>query len=101
MDITISYTPEDVKYLRKKAWVLIPLFEEKNAGLTKYLESLIHEMNGWVKSVNKDVAPFLKSAICILRELHEDSIKGDYEFTFIRRQIFNCSDLIKKSFRVV
>lgn len=101
MDRTFTYTPEDVMYLRKKVWKLIPLFQDKNAGVTKYLESLIHEMNGWVKSVDKDTAPFIKSARCILRELHDDSIKGDYEFTFVRRQIFNCSDLIKKSFKVV
>lgn len=101
MDIKITYTNKDVQYFRGKVWKLIPLFQSNNLGLTKYLKSLIYEFEGSVKLISEANAPPFKSAIGILIHLHEDSIKGNYDFLSIRKEIFNCSDLIKKSFKVV
>jgi hypothetical protein len=98
MEINRTFTQKDVEYFRSKVWKLIPLFEHNNQGITKYLESLVYEFNGLVKSV--DNRPTMNSAVNILVHLHEDSINGDYDFQSVRKEIFNCSDLVKKSFKV-
>lgn len=100
IDIVIKITPEHVKYLRKKVFKILLLFEQNNQGLPKYTHSFIYKLDGFRRLVDKDRMPQFDSAIAILTHLYKDICKGNADLEIVRREVFHCSDLIKKSFKV-
>ena len=100
MDIKIAITPSHVNYLRKKVFKILPLFEEENKGLSKYIYSLIYEIYGLRSLVGEDYKPQFDSILSILSHLYEDSSKANIDLVLIRSEVFHCSDLIKKHFKV-
>ncbi len=100
INIVIKITPEHVKYLRKKVFKILPLFEQQNLGLSKYIHSFIYKLDGFRRLVDQDKLPQFDSALSILIHLYEDSFKENVDLVIIKREVLHCSDLIKKSFKV-
>lgn len=96
MEITVEY----VAKLKNSIFKILPLAEEKNDGLLQYIDSLIYEIYGLQYLVEKDKQDILMRIVSILEHFYDDFIQPEYDINVIRREVFHCLDLIKKSFKV-
>ncbi|MGM7720496.1 hypothetical protein [Metabacillus sp. Hm71] len=96
----MELTKEYVKSLKDKFYKLLCLFEERNTGLTQYIDSLNYEIYGLQYLVDKDKTQSVISLICILEHFYDDSLHPEVDLKVIRREIFHCMDLIEKTFGV-
>jgi hypothetical protein len=91
--IFINYSSSLVDRLYK----ILPLYEEKNDGLFRYIQSLIYEFDGliWViESLNDN--PDILILIATLESISNDSIMFDSDKDFIKKEVFKCIDIAKK-----
>jgi hypothetical protein len=92
-EIFINYSAS----LADRIFKILPLYEEKNEGLFRYIQSLIYEFNGlvWaVESLNSN--PDLLVIIATMESLSNDAIMFDEDKEVIKREVFKCIDLSKK-----
>nr|BDD47808.1 hypothetical protein 9 [Bacillaceae bacterium] len=94
--VTIEY----VNKLIGKIFKILPLFEEKNEGLSQYIHSINYEIYGLQYVVEKEDIPTITSLIGILEHFYDDSLQPDPDIKVIRREVLHCIDLIEKSFGV-
>lgn len=83
--------------LKNRLFKIIPLFEENNEGIYKYIDSLLFELCGMIYVVEgfKDNGIFL-SLIATLESLLDESLAVDYDIPLIRREVFKCLSIIEK-----
>lgn len=91
---------EYIKTLKNRIYKILCLFEEKNEGLTQYIESLIYELYGLQYLIGDQKYQVIISITCILEHFYDDSFMTEYDIPTIRREVFHCLDLIEKSFKV-
>lgn len=81
------------KFLIGRVWKILPMNEEENIHLKDYMESLQRELIG-----NMNLVENLKYDgyfITLLNKI-EFLINEDYEHEILRKEVFECVDLIKK-----
>jgi hypothetical protein len=80
-----------------RVFKILPLFEEKNEGLYKYVQSLIYELNGifYVVDKLKYNAEYL-ILLATLESLSDDVMFSDVKSDVIKREVFKCIDIIKR-----
>lgn len=78
--------------LTGKVFKILPMKEENCSTWELYIESLLHELFGCKEIVNewRESADFL-SLVSILEE-----ISNEDDISIIKREVFNCLNLIKK-----
>lgn len=83
--------------LKNRLFKIIPLFEENNEGIYKYIDSLLFELYGMIYVVEgfEDNSMFL-SLIATLESLLDESLVAEYNIPLIRREVFKCLSIIKK-----
>lgn len=83
--------------LKNRLFKIIPLFEENNEGIYKYIDSLLFELCGMIYVVEgfKDNGIFL-SLIATLESLYDESLASEYDIPLIRREVFKCLSIIGK-----
>lgn len=86
-----------LKSLIGKLFKILPLYEDKNAGLTRYLESLIYKLE---QSENvfgdKNNGAEFGSILLTLHAIKADSIQFDRDKSFIKSEVFHLIDIINK-----
>lgn len=83
--------------LKNRLFKIIPLFEENNEGIYKYIDSLLFELSGMLYVVEgfKNNSMFL-SIIATLESLLDESLACEYDLSLIRREIFKCLNIVEK-----
>ncbi|MFO1442803.1 hypothetical protein KDN24_06190 [Bacillus sp. Bva_UNVM-123] len=82
--------------LKNKLFKILCLFEEKNHGLTQFIDSLIYELYGLQYLIENDKYDSITSIIAILEHFYDDSLQSEVSIGVIRREVFHCMDLIQK-----
>lgn len=83
--------------LKNRLFKIIPLFEESNEGIYKYIDSLLFELGGMIYVVKEleNNSMFL-SLIATLESLLDESLAGEYNIHLIRREVFRCLNIVEK-----
>jgi hypothetical protein len=83
--------------LKNRLFKIIPLFEENNEGIYKYIDSLLFELGGMIYVVKelKNNSMFL-SLIATLESLLDESLAGEYNIPLVRREVFRCLNIVEK-----
>jgi hypothetical protein len=79
-----------------KFFKILPLFEQKNSNLSKYLNSLQFELEGVSKLViDKQGYGKLVSVLGILKSVLDKNSDGDIDVSTIRSEVFKCMRIIE------
>lgn len=74
---------------------ILPLYEEENAGLEIYVESLLFELYGLDKVVDVKQSYEYLSLLSTLESVSMEIAKEDGKKSVIKREVFKCINLIK------
>lgn len=74
---------------------ILPLFEEQNIGVHKYLESLLFELYGLEKSVSIEHSYEYISLLSTLESVKSEIEKSDSKKSVVKREVFKCINIIK------
>ncbi len=88
-----QYFANYFKFLIGRVWKILPMQEEGNVHLKKYMESLQRELIG-----NMNLVESLKSNgyfITLLNKI-EFLISGEYDHSVCRKEVFECIGLVEK-----
>lgn len=92
-----SLSKKYLSILKNKIYKILPLIEEENEFIDKYVKTIIDELFGFLwfqKSLEKDVN-FI-SLMIMMHSIYDDTYFEDYEHQDIRRKVFHCLNLIDK-----
>jgi hypothetical protein len=80
-----------------RIYKILPLFEEKNDGLFRYIQSLIYELNGMFYVVNSlQLNAEYLSLLATLESISDDSMFFENSKEPIKREVFRCIDIVKR-----
>jgi hypothetical protein len=86
-----------LEVLKSRTFKILPLLEESNVGVFQYIKSLANELYGLQYVIeNLDNDHLLISLISTLESFADISIEAEYDFVFIRSEIFKCITIITK-----
>lgn len=88
---TVAYLESVVSSVFK----ILPLYEEKNEGLSIYIESLIFELDSFQETFYVEESPEYGSLMSTLRSLQKEVSKEDSRKSTIRREVFKCINITK------
>ncbi|KOS61437.1 hypothetical protein FJQ98_16690 [Lysinibacillus agricola] len=94
MNISDGY----VNYLKDRFYETLCLFEEKNEGLPRYIESFSYELYGLQYLVEDTVTVI--TLLNILEHFYDDSLAPKPDIKVIRGEVFRCISLINRMFKV-
>jgi len=94
MDISVEY----VDYLKDRFYETLCLFEEKNDGLSRYIESFSYELYG-LQYLVKDTKSII-TMLSILEHFYDDSLAPEPNIKVIRGEVFRCISLVNRMFKV-
>lgn len=80
-----------------RCFKILPLYEERNDGLARYIDSMMYEFSGLqnlIISLKLD-ADFIM-LISTFESLSEDAINFDCDNETIKREVFKCIGIIKR-----
>lgn len=86
-----------IKTLIPKIYKALPLYEEKNDGLPRYIASLILEIEGalyYVESASDQQE--VVSIIAILESVYDISLFEDVLVEDMKSEVFKCLSIIKR-----
>lgn len=92
MEVTLRH----MKTIQGKIFKLLPLFQNENEGLTKYIGSLIYELKGLQYYLDGQEESMLISIVSILESMYDDSIEPKPDLILIKREIFGLTNLMDK-----
>lgn len=83
--------------LKDRVFKIIPLIEEKNVGLFKYIDSLVFELYGiqYVIEGVRESHNYI-SLLATLEAVQDELIVKDKDFQFLRSEIFKSLGIIEK-----
>ena len=85
------------KSLRGKVFKILPLYEEQNDGLGRYIASLINEMEGFLYRVkSQDALQEMLSIIATSESLYDISLFMDVPSDEIKSEIFKCLSVVNR-----
>lgn len=83
-----------------QVYKILPLYEEENEGLAKFINSLIYELEGLYELhevvIKDNIGYDFISLMSILEHLSEDAYFRDQEKEVIKREVFKAIGIIKK-----
>lgn len=83
--------------LKNRLFKIIPLFEEGNSEIHKYIDSLLFELCGMIYVVEKlKNSHLFLSLIATLESLYDESLAPEYSISLIRREVFRCLNVVEK-----
>lgn len=91
-----------IKKLSDRVYKILPLYEEKDKGLDKYVRSLIFELEGLPSVIDGSRDSEYITLMATLESLYDEFILCDFEdkgteiHGFVRREIFKCTSIVKK-----
>lgn len=94
MEITRTH----IKKLKDKIFKILPLFQSENEGLTKYIGSLIYELEGLQNRMSDEKGSMLITIVSILEHMYDDSLEPKPDIEIIKSEVFGCLTLIEKMF---
>lgn len=94
MNISVEY----IKYLKDRFYETLCLFEEKNDGLSRYIESFSYELYG-LQYLVEDTKTII-TLLSILEHFYDDSLAPEPDVKVIRGEVFHCISLINRMFKV-
>lgn len=74
---------------------ILPLYEEQNVGITKYVDSLLFELYGLEDVVMIKHSYEYYSILATLKSVNKEIEKPDSSKPIIKREIFKCINVIK------
>ena len=74
---------------------ILPLYENKNEGLVKYIDSLLFELKGLNSVVHVKYGTEYITILSILASIKNEINKGTENHSLIKREIFKCIHVIK------
>jgi len=74
---------------------ILPMFEERNIGVQKYLDSLLFELYGLEEAVSMEHSYEYISLLSTLESVKKEVAKPDSKKTVIKREVFKCINIIK------
>jgi len=82
---------------KSRVFKILPLLEERNEGVFRYIDSLLFELYGiqYVVQEIKDSTPYL-SVLATLESILDETIVETKDFKFIRSEIFKTITLIER-----
>jgi hypothetical protein len=94
-DSTLLYNYLEIS--KNRVFKILPLFEENNEGLSRYVESLLFELYGLQNVISgvKESYNYL-SLLCGLESISTEISTKEKNLKFIRSEIFKLIGLIKK-----
>lgn len=90
---------EYIDYLKGGFYKCLCLFEEKNDGLSTYIDSFSYEVYG-LQYLVEDGDRIITTLLCILEHFYDDSIEPEPDIKIIRSEVFHCINLVDKLFKV-
>lgn len=86
-----------IKTLIPKTYKVLPLYEEKNDGLPRYVASLILEIKGVLYHVEEyEDLQELVSLIAILESIYDISLFEDTLTEDMKSEVFKCLSIVKR-----
>lgn len=93
-----------IKYINKltnRIFKILPLFEEEDEGLEKYMHSLIFELEGLPNTIgeikNSEFITLLATLHSLYEELIDDNfVKNQETHSLVKREVFKCVNIVKK-----
>lgn len=85
------------KSLRGKVFKILPLYESNNDGLTRYIASLIFEMEGFLYRIKSEES--LQEMISIIStadSLYDSSLFMDMSNEDVKSEIFKCLSVVNR-----
>lgn len=80
--------------LTDNIYKILPLYEEENHGLEKYVSSLLIELYGFEKMFNVDEVEYV-SLVANLEGIKIEITKPSNK-KVVKREVFRCMDIVKK-----
>jgi hypothetical protein len=83
--------------LKNRIFKILPLYEEENIGVSKYIHSLLFELGGvenLIEELNGDVE-FI-SLLATLESLYDESLIGRNNCPLVKREVFKCINIIER-----
>lgn len=74
---------------------ILPLYEEKNIGVSTYIESLLFELYGLENAVDIEYSYEYISLLSNLESVKLEILREDGKKHVIKREIFKCINIIK------
>ncbi|MGV4321314.1 hypothetical protein [Bacillus mojavensis] len=74
---------------------ILPLYEEKNIGIEKYVESLLFELYGLEDAVEIKYSYEYISLLSTLESVNKEIGSQDSKKSVVKREIFKCINIIK------
>ena len=87
-----------VRYLNtvvNNVFKILPLYEEQNVGVNKYIESLLFELYGLEEAVSMEHSYEYISLLSTLESVKKEVAKPDSKKPVIKREVFKCINIIK------
>lgn len=94
----MKITKTHIETVTGKIYKILPLFEDRNSGLTTYIGSLIYELVGMSARLNARQNSMLQTIVDTLEHVYDDSLAPDPDLEIIRREVLGCTNLFKKMF---
>ena len=94
-DSTLFYNYLEV--LKGRVFKILPLLEEKNVGVEKYIGSLLFELYGFQNVVETlENNHHYTSIISTLEEIYNVALLNEYDLSVIRSEILKSINLVNK-----
>lgn len=94
----INDTKKIINYLNlsvNSIFKILPLYEEKNIGVSTYIDSLLFELYGLDNAISIDGSGEYISLLSTLESIKLEVIKEDGTKKVVKREVFKCINLIK------
>ena len=83
--------------LKGRIFKILPLVEQQNAGVSKYLNSLLFELSGLENVIGKLHNNYnYIILIATLDEVYSEVLMGDYDLSVIRSEIMKSINVVEK-----
>jgi len=74
---------------------ILPLYEEQNVGVEKYVESLLFELDGLQDVIAINHSAEYISLMSNLASVKKEVAKSDSKKSVVKREVFKCINIIK------
>jgi len=92
----MEITKAHLQTIQGKIFKLLPLFQSKNDGLTRYIDSLIREFKGLQYYLNETQRSMMISISSFLEVMYDDSLEPNPDISRIKREVFGLTNLMDK-----
>lgn len=86
-----------LEVLKGRVFKILPLLEEDNVGVEKYIASLLFELNGLKNVILKlDNNHHYITLLATLEEIYSETVLKDYDISCLRSEILKSINVVNK-----